>query len=492
MDFKLLKNHPEGLKTLFFTEMWERMSYYGMRGILVLFMTASITEGGLEINPVSASAIYGIYASCVYLVTLPGGWIADRLIGQQKSILYGGIIIMIGHFILAIPNLNTFYLGLLFVVLGTGLLKPNISAIVGSLYKDNDQRKEAGFTIFYMAINIGSILGFFICGYLGENIGWHYGFAAAGLGMAFGLGQFIITREKLGNVGISPQVILTNKIKKRDYLVVTFSLVSILSIFVLGILDIWSFNPVPLAGVITIIIALISLSYFLIIFIFGKLSNLEKRKMILIFILFIGAAFFWSGFDQGGSSFNIFAKEFTNRLIFGWEYPASWLQIVNPASVVILSPIMAYIWVFLGKRMLDPSLPFKFGLGLILMGVGFVIIALGANTAINNESLASAKWLLLTYLFHTIGELVVSPIGLAAISTLSPKRFIGQMMGVWFLASSLGAIIAGLLSGQATTEGLKSMPDLFNNIAIGASLLGFLFIILAKPIHNWVFKEAIK
>lgn len=492
MDFKLLKNHPEGLKTLFFTEMWERMSYYGMRGILVLFMTASITEGGLEINPVSASAIYGIYASCVYLVTLPGGWIADRLIGQQKSILYGGIIIMIGHFILAIPNLNTFYLGLLFVVLGTGLLKPNISAIVGSLYKDNDQRKEAGFTIFYMAINIGSILGFFICGYLGENIGWHYGFAAAGLGMAFGLGQFIITREKLGNVGISPQVILTNKIKKRDYLVVTFSLVSILSIFVLGILDIWSFNPVPLAGVITIIIALISLSYFLIIFIFGKLSNLEKRKMILIFILFIGAAFFWSGFDQGGSSFNIFAKEFTNRLIFGWEYPASWLQIVNPAFVVILSPIMAYIWVFLGKRMLDPSLPFKFGLGLILMGVGFVIIALGANTAINNESLASAKWLLLTYLFHTIGELVVSPIGLAAISTLSPKRFIGQMMGVWFLASSLGAIIAGLLSGQATTEGLKSMPDLFNNIAIGASLLGFLFIILAKPIHNWVFKEAIK
>ena len=492
MDFKLLKNHPEGLKTLFFTEMWERMSYYGMRGILVLFMTASITEGGLEINPVSASAIYGIYASCVYLVTLPGGWIADRLIGQQKSILYGGIIIMIGHFILAIPNLNTFYLGLLFVVLGTGLLKPNISAIVGSLYKDNDQRKEAGFTIFYMAINIGSILGFFICGYLGENIGWHYGFAAAGLGMAFGLGQFIITRQKLGNAGISPQVTLTNKIKKRDYLIVSFSLISIISIFVLGILDVWSFNPVPLAGVITIIIALISLSYFLIIFIFGKLSNLEKRKMILIFILFIGAAFFWSGFDQGGSSFNIFAKEFTNRLIFGWEYPASWLQIVNPAFVVILSPIMAYIWVFLGKRMLDPSLPFKFGLGLILMGIGFVIIALGANTAINNESLASAKWLLLTYLFHTIGELVVSPIGLSAISTLSPKRFIGQMMGVWFLASSLGAIIAGLLSGQATTEGLKSMPDLFNNIAIGASLLGFLFIILAKPIHNWVFKEAIK
>ncbi len=484
----MLGNHPEGLKTLFFTEMWERMSYYGMRGILVLFMTASLSDGGLAINPVSASAIYGIYASCVYLVTLPGGWIADRLIGQQKSILYGGIIIMLGHFILAIPNINTFYLGLLFVVLGTGLLKPNISAIVGNLYENNDEKKEAGFTIFYMAINIGSILGFFICGYLGENIGWHYGFAAAGIGMAFGLGQFILTRERLGNAGAFPQEVISDKIKKRDYLILCFSLAIILSLFIIGIFGIWSFNPVPLAGLMTIIITFIALFYFVFIFIFGKLDEDEKRKMVLIFVLFLGAAFFWSGFDQGGSSFNIFAKEYTNRIIFGWEYPASWLQIVNPAFVVILSPLMAYVWVFLGKKMLDPSLPFKFGLGLILMGIGFLIIAMGANTAINNESLASAKWLLLTYLFHTVGELVISPIGLAAISSLSPKRFIGQMMGIWFLASSLGAIIAGLLSGQATTKGLQSMPSLFNNIAIVSTIVGFLLIILAKPIHNWVFR----
>ena len=211
--------------------------------------------------------------------------------------------------------------------------------------------------------------------------------------------------------------------------------------------------------------------------------------MFLIFILFISAAFFWSGFDQGGSSFNIFAKEYTNRIIGGWEYPASWLQIVNPAFVVILSPIMAYIWFFLGKRMLDPSLPFKFGLGLILMGVGFVIIAMGASTAINNETLASAKWLLLTYLFHTIGELTLSPIGLAAISNLSPKRYVGQMMGIWFLASSLGAIIAGLLSGQATYEGLVSMPDLFNKIAIFGSVSGLILIVISKPLNNWVFKK---
>jgi len=197
---------------------------------------------------------------------------------------------------------------------------------------------------------------------------------------------------------------------------------------------------------------------------------------------------FWAGFDQGGSSFNIFAKEYTDRIIFGWEYPASWLQILNPLFVVILAPFMSYIWIFLGKKMLDPSLPFKFGLGLIFMAIGFIIIALGANVALN-EGLAGAEWLLLTYLFHTIGELILSPIGLAAISSLSPKRFIGQMMGIWFLASSLGAILAGLISGQATNEGLSSMPELFNQIAIIGSFFGLLLILIAKPMHNWVFKK---
>jgi POT family proton-dependent oligopeptide transporter len=208
----------------------------------------------------------------------------------------------------------------------------------------------------------------------------------------------------------------------------------------------------------------------------------------MIFTLFIGAALFWSGFDQGGSSFNIFAKEFTNRIIFGWEYPASWLQILNPLFVVILAPFMSYLWMFLGKRMLDPSLPFKFGLGLIFMAIGFVIIAIGAQVA-QSEGLAGAQWLLLTYLFHTIGELILSPIGLAAISSLSPKRFIGQMMGVWFLASSLGAILAGLISGQATNEGLSSMPNLFNQIAIISSCFGLLLIIIARPLQNWVIKK---
>ena len=481
----MLGNHPRGLVTLFFTEMWERMSFYGMRGILVLFMTANIASGGLNLNPVSASAIYGIYASCVYLVALPGGWIADRLIGQQKAILYGAIVIMLGHFILAIPNIKTFYIGLLLVVLGTGLLKPNISAIVGGLYNSNEQLKQAGFTIFYMSINLGSILGFFICGYLGENIGWHYGFGAAGIGMAFGLIQFILTRKYLGDIGLFPSTKIDDIQKKRDKKIIFTFLALIIFIVSAGIFDYWSFDPIPIASIMTLIITLISVGYFAYLFIFGKLNPLEKRKISLIVLLFIGAAFFWSGFDQAGSSFNIFAKEYTSRFIGGWQYPASWLQILNPALVVILSPFMSYLWIFLGKRMLDPKLPFKFGIGLLLMAIGFLVIAYAANIAIEFGS-AGAKWLLLTYLFHTIGELTISPIGLSAISTLSPKRFIGQMMGVWFLASSLGAIIAGLLSGKATEYGLNSMPILFNNIALVSAIIGILFLLISKPITKWV------
>ena len=484
----MLQNHPIGLRTLFLTEMWERMSFYGMRGILVLFMTASLIDGGLAIDAVSASAIYGIYSSSVYLVALLGGWIADRHIGQQNAILYGGLVIMIGHFLLAFTNIETFYLGLIFVVLGTGLLKPNISAIVGGLYEKEQEKKEAGFTIFYMSINIGSVLGFFICGYLGESIGWHYGFGAAGIGMAFGLIQFIFTRKNLGEIGIKPSIELPKNKKKKEIIFLYFLFFIFMTILLMGIFGFWTFDPIPIANALTVIIISIAAIYFLYLFIFGNLNEDERKKITLILVLFFGAAFFWSGFDQAGSSFNIFAKEYTDRIIFGWEYPASWLQVLNPILVVILSPFMAYLWIFLGKRMLDPSLPFKFGLGLILMAIGFIFIAIGANVAMQ-DGLAGARWLLLTYLFHTIGELTLSPIGLAAISNLSPKRYVGQMMGIWFLASSLGAIIAGLLSGQATYEGLNSMPSLFNKVAIISSIAGLVLILISKPLNNWVFKR---
>ena len=482
------RNHPKGLYTLFFTEMWERMSYYGMRGILVLFMTAAIADGGLEINAKSASAIYGIYSSSVYLVALLGGWIADRLIGQQKAIFYGGLIITIGHFLLAFTLIETFYLGLLFVVLGTGLLKPNISAIVGGLYEKSPELRESGFTIFYMAINIGSILGFFICGFLGENIGWHYGFAAAGIGMLFGLIQFVLKKKSLDQIGLMPSTQLSKEKKKREINILILGFIVFLTVALTGIMGFWTFEPIAAAENLTLFILFVAVLYFIYLFLFGSLNKFEKRKIGLIIVLFFGAALFWSGFDQAGSSFNIFAKEYTNRIILGWEYPASWLQILNPALVVILSPFMAYMWIFLGRRMLDPSLPFKFGIGLFFMAIGFIFISIGASIAME-EGMASAKWLLLTYLFHTIGELTLSPIGLSAISKLSPKRFVGQMMGIWFLASALGAIIAGLLSGQATIEGLNTMPSLFNKIAIISSISGLFLILISKPLQNWVFKR---
>ena len=480
--------HPRGLKVLFFTEMWERMSYYGMRGILVLFMTASISDGGLNFNNASASALYGIYAASVYLATLPGGWIGDNILGQQKTILYGGITIMLGHLSLAIPGINSFYIGLVLVVLGTGLLKPNISAMVGNLYEKNKDLRQSGFTLFYMSINLGSIIGFFICGYLGENIGWHYGFGAAGIGMALGLMQYIYNIKLLEGYGVKPFNEINIKRKSKYNKIIIGTLLLILIITVSGLFGVWTINPIPFANMLTVVITLISLSYFLYIFIFGKLNKNEKKKVTMIFVLFIGAALFWSGFDQAGSSFNIFAKEYTDRMIFGWEYPASWLQILNPLFVVILSPFMSYLWIFLGKKMLDPSLPFKFGLGLIFMAIGFLVIAAGAQIALS-EGLAGAKWLLITYLLHTVGELTLSPIGLSAISSLSPKKYMGQMMGVWFLASSLGAIIAGLLSSQATNDGLASMPGLFNQIAISASLFGLILIIIARPLQRWVFRE---
>jgi POT family proton-dependent oligopeptide transporter len=366
------------------------------------------------------------------------------------------------------------------------LLKPNISALVGSLYENNTELRQSGFTIFYMSINIGSILGFFICGYLGENIGWHYGFGAAGIGMALGLLQYIYNMKLLKGYGAEPYNKVGTGVRNKYNKVILFSLLFIILITVSGLMGLWKINPIPFANMLTIIITLISLSYFFYIFVFGDLDKNEKKRIVMIFILFIGAALFWSGFDQAGSSFNIFAKEYTDRVIFGWEYPASWLQILNPLFVVILSPFMSYLWIFLGKRMLDPSLPFKFGLGLIFMAIGFLVISFGAQIALS-EGLAGARWLLITYLLHTIGELTLSPIGLAAISSLSPKKYVGQMMGVWFLASSLGAIIAGLISGQATNQGLSSMPELFDQVAISASFFGLILIIIARPLHKWVF-----
>jgi len=348
------RTHPRGLYTLFFTEMWERFSYYGMRALLVLFMTASIADGGLGIDDVKATAMYGLYNAAVYVATLPGGWIADRLMGAQRTVWYGGIIIMLGHFTLAIPAVPTFYLGLVFLVLGTGLLKPNISAIVGELYPEGGQRRDAGFTIFYMGINLGAMIGPLICSTLGESerFGWHYGFAAAGVGMLFGLIQYRLTQHHLGDAGMYPDHLTpdgkTEAAPRHGWLIVGIGVGVIAFLTVLGLTGNLDIHPVTLAKWATGIIAAIGTMYFVGVYIFGRLSTTEKKYIAVIAVLVTANAFFWSGFEQAGSSLNLFAERYTDRLLMGFEIPAGWFQSLNAGFILILAPFFASLWVNLG------------------------------------------------------------------------------------------------------------------------------------------------
>ena len=454
--------HPIGLRTLFLTEMWERMSYYGMRGIMVLFMIAGLegSNPGLTFSVVEANAIYGAYIGLVYFMVVPGGWLADNIFGYQKAVLIGAIIIAIGHYTLAIPLQQTFYLGLLFVILGTGLLKGNISTIVGKLYEGNDSMRDAGYTIFYMAINIGSVLGFLICGYLGENYGWHWGFGAAGIGMTFGVYQFIKYKHLLGSAGEEPNEM--DHSKRKTLITYFYIVLGILFLAVVAaFFGTFSIDPVIFASSYAYFLVVVAGLYFIYLFLLAGLNPAEKKNLLLLFCLFIGAAAFWSGFDQSGGSLTIFAKGFTNLNLFGFAMPISWMNLANPIFVVIFAPVFAGIWTSLALKKLDPSLPMKFTIGLLLMSLSFVLMIFAVNAAMQYGQVG-IQWLLITYLLHTWGELALSPIGLSAFSRYAPKKYVGQMFGLWFTASAIGGVLAGLLGGEATGEGLESMTPIFS------------------------------
>ena len=454
--------HPIGLRTLFLTEMWERMSFYGMRALLVLYMTGAVNqlEGGLGFSQIDAQAIYGIYVGMVYFMVVPGGWLADNLLGHQRAVLWGGIVIAMGHFTLALPLQETFFLGLALVVLGTGLLKGNISTIVGELYSGRDEQRDSGFTLFYMSINIGSFLGFLICGYLGEKIGWHWGFGAAGIGMLLGLFQYIRYRSLLGEAGALPNSMSSARRKKLSKASVLVSLV-LLSLVVAGLLGLIELEARAFAENFAYFLTILSGGYFLYLYLFAGLNAGEKRNVLVLFFLFVGAAAFWSGFDQSGGSLNIFARDYTDLDIGGFTMPVSWVQFFNPVFVVIFAPIFAAFWTYLARRNLDPSLPVKFVIGLLFMALSFVVMLFAVGLAMEQE-LVSVRWLLLTYLLHTWGELALSPIGLSAFSRYSPKKYVGQMFGLWFLASAIGGVLAGLLGGKALDSGLQSITPIFS------------------------------
>lgn len=478
------QRHPSGLSTLFFTEMWERFSYYGMRALLVLFMVDAV-RGGMGLTDQTATSIYGLYTAAVYLAALPGGWLADRLLGAQRAVWYGGMVIAGGHFVLAIPRDETFYLGLILVVCGTGLLKPNISVMVGELYPEGGARRDAGFTIFYMGINLGAAIGPLICSTLGEKVNWHYGFAAAGVGMVLGLLQYRLSRQRLGEAGLHPGAGGGLNRAERTGLIVGLAMVALT--VALGLTGVIRINPVALARSTTTLIVAVAVLYFAYVLLLVPLDKAEKQRVGVIVVLFLSAALFWAGFEQAGSSFNLFAERYTARHIAFLDFviPAGWFQSLGPVFIISLAPVAASLWVALARRHLNPSLPLKFAFGLTLLAAGFLVLALAAKFVAAGQKVWPT-WLIMTYLLHTFGELCVSPVGLSSVTKLAPRGLTGQMMGTWFLASSLGNLVAGLAAGELKSENLGGMPMQYLQMAILPLAAGVVLILAARPIKKWM------
>ncbi len=484
--------HPRGLATLFFTEMWERFSYYGMRAILILFMTTEAAQQGLGLDNVEAGAIYGLYTAAVYLLTLPGGWIADNIIGQRKAIWYGGILIMIGHALLAIPGEKSIFIaGLAFVASGTGFLKPNISSIVGDLYPEGGARRDAGFSVFYMGINLGSFLGQTLVS-LFATWNWHYGFGLAAIGMLFGLIQYRLTANKhLGDIGIQAKAkedrIEKNKAKTSPVFAIATLIGAVVLLVIaqlVGWVDLTSAEGVALS--MAYIIPGITFLYLLYIIVAGDITVQEKKQVFVIFVLFLGAACFWAGFEQAGSTLNLFANDYTDRILLGYEIPPGWLQNFNPFFIIVLAPIFGALWIKLAAKNLNPSTPLKFGFGLILMGLGFLVMVFAAKAAAVASGGASMTFLILTYFLHSSGELTLSPVGLSATTKLAPKAYSGQMMGIWFVATSVGNLIAGLYAGGFDSEDVSQLPDLFMSVVWLGVGAGLTFIVISGLLRKWM------
>ena len=475
-----IAGHPRGLTTLFFTELWERFSYYGMRALLILFMTAPALAGGLAFDAKKAGAIYGLYTFSVYFTAIPGGWIADRLLGLRRAVLVGAILIALGHyalFFMRLGGLTFFYGGLVLIALGTGLLKPNISSIVGQLYATDDQRRDAGFSIFYMGINIGAAFSPLICGWLGQKIGWHWGFGAAAVGMTLGIVQYVLGGHRLGKAGLLREA---PRQPVQQWVVV----LGMLGITALALYFFFDYKLV--------LVAVASLG-FLAWLLSQTRDGLEKKRVLAIFVLFLFATVFWSGFEQAGSSLNLFGDRITRNSILGWEFPSSWMQSVNAMFLWMLAPVFAILWMRLGKA--EPSSPAKFAYGLLFVGLGFLVVAIAARmsppvaagmpvtaeTKLPPDALVSPMWLIVVYLLHTIGELCLSPVGLSAVTKLAPERLVGSMMGVWFLSIALGNLVGGEVSRYFETFAL---PNLFGAVFLTTAGSALLLALLARPIRR--------
>ncbi len=463
--------HPRGLATLFMTEFWERFSFYGMAALLILFMTASTSHGGLGFPIPKAGVIFGIYEALVYLGAVPGGWIADRVLGQRNSVLYGGVIIASGHYCLAVPAIRTFYLGLGLIVTGTALLKPNVSTMVGQLYPPNDVRRDAGFSIFYMGINLGAFVAPLGCSYLGEKINWHYGFGLAGVGMTLGIVQYVTGWKHLGSIGLAPK---GNGAARRQLTLVLATLA------VAGAFCAWlgengwlHISAQHVSGWFGAALAAVVLGVFGWLLTSRRWSRVEQKRLFAVLAFFIASTLFWSIFQQAGSTLNLFAQRNTNRSLFG-GFPAGWFQSEEPLFIILFAPVFAWLWVRLGKR--DPSTPVKFAAGLVFAGLAFeVLVPVGGRTG------NSPLWLTGTYLLLTLGELCLSPVGLSVTTKLAPEGAAGFIMGVWFLSTAVGSYVGGVAASLYTTV---SLPRLFGATGVIAIVAGLIMFLAAAPVQR--------
>lgn len=442
---KALIGHPKGLGPLFFTELWERFSYYGMRAILVLYMVAPVEQGGLGFDVKRSASIYGWYMMSVYLTALPGGLVADYLLGARLAVFLGGLVIAAGHFSMVFHSMTSFYLGMVLIAVGTGLLKPNISAMVGGLYGSNDPRRDSGFSIFYMGINIGAMLAPFVCGYLAQskafkerlinngfdpNTSWHWGFGAAGIGMILGLIIFVVFGRWLAHVG--------SRTKKRTEEKISAAAAS------------------------------------------APLTSSDYKRVAAIVIFFLFTILFWGAYEQKGASLNLFAKDLVRTEFFGREFPSSYLQSATPFFVILLAPLFSALWVWLKDR--QPSSPVKFTLGLLFIGVAYLLMI--PASMLTAYGRISPLWLIGLYFLEVCGEMCLSPVGLSTVTKLAPVKLVGIMMGVWFLAASFGSKLAGYLSGFFVVNNPSQLVRLYGGIAVGLLISAGILALLTPTVKR--------
>jgi POT family proton-dependent oligopeptide transporter len=491
---KQFLGHPRGLVTLFMMEFFERFTYYGMRAMLVPFLSALVvgTNPGFGIDEVTANSVYALYTGAAYLGCIPGGWIADRLIGQRNAVLYGGVFIAIGNFILGFATAPAiFYVGLAVIVIGSGLLKPNVSAGVGGLYVgQSSAKRDSGFSLFYMGINTGAFVGPLLAGFIGEKYDWNWGFLTCGIATTLGVLYFRVSQKHLGGAGSAP-VGVPKEQKQR-----TWGLITIIgAAAAFGSYLLFTGEQVPTKTVLAhwLFIAEVALAvaFFGYVLLFGGLNTAEKKRIGVIIIFFLCAALFWAGFEQQATTFNKFAFEFTDRSLGGsffsdGSHPATWYQSINPLFIIIFAPFFAWIWFALGVRNLDPSAPAKMGLGLVLLGLGFLIMMWAAQLVVSTNGKVGPVWLLLAYLIHTFGELCLSPVGLSNVTKLAPPKFVGRMMGTWFLGAAIGNTIAGLAGGHLAAQDTSQLPDEFLRMTLIGVGSGVIILLLARPLRSWI------